>query len=157
MDFEAWMLFFGTSQDDPQLKVAMAAAGVKRVPKLDDEETSVQFELKGHGLELVMTDEATLKKLEDQDVGEGPLIMSGVVAKLGKSHGRDSYVGKLPFGVAADMSQDAVRKLLGKPTSTGERHPVDIWTRKEHEIVARYSKDCQSLTTLSVTLPGVEF
>ena len=157
MDFETWMKFFGTSQDDPQLKAAVSAAGVKKIPKLDDEETSVQFELKGHGLELVMTDESTLMKLKDQDVGEGPLIMSGVVAKLGKSHGRDVYMGKLPFGVTGDMSQAAVRKLLGMPTSTGERHPVDIWTRKEHEIVARYPKDCQSITSLSVTLPGVEF
>lgn len=157
MDFEAWMKFFGTSQDAPQLKAALATARVKKVPKLNDEETSIQFELKGHGLELVMTDESTLKKLKDQDVGEGPLIMSGVVAKLGKSHGRDAYMGKLPFGVAADMSQDVVRNLLGKPTSTGERHPVDIWTRRENEIVVRYPKDCQSITHLSVTLPGVEF
>ncbi len=157
MDFEAWMKLFGTSQDDPQLKAALAAAGVKKLPKLDDEETSVQLELKGHGLELILTDEASLKKLEDQDVGEGPLILSGVVAKLGKSQGRDLYAGKLPLGVAATMSQDAVRKLLGKPTTTGERHPVDIWTSQQQEVVARYPKDCQSLNTFSVTLPGVEF
>lgn len=157
MDFEAWTQFFGTSQDDPQLKGALASAGVKKLPKLDKGQTSVQFELKGLGLELIMTDEASLKELKDQDVGEGPLIMSGVLAKLGKSHGRDAYMGKLPFGIAPNMSQDAVRRLLGTPTSTVVRHPVDVWTSKLNEIVANYPKDCQSLTSLTVTLPGIEF
>lgn len=157
MNFETWMKFFGTSQDDARLKAEIVAAGVKRVPKLVDEETSVQFELKNHGLELVMTDESVLMNLEDQDVGEGPLIMSGVVAKLGKSQGRDVYVGKLPFGVQSDMSQAAVRGILGVPTSIAERHLVDIWTLEDHEIVVRYQKDGQSVALMSVTLPGVEF
>ncbi|MFM0521679.1 MULTISPECIES: hypothetical protein [Caballeronia] len=156
MDFEAWMDFFGTSQDDLSLNAALAAAGVRKVPKLDEESTSVQFALKGHGLELIMTDEATLKALDDQDVGEGPLILSGVLAKFGASE-RDPYRGSLPFGIAADMSQDSLRKLLGKPTETETKPPSDVWIGKQREISVRYAKDCQSLTRLSVRLPGVEF
>ena len=156
MDFETWFRFLGKSQDDPAFKAALATAGIKKNPKLDDDDTSVQIELKGHGLELILTDEAFLKELKDQDLGEGPLIMSGVLAKLGKSHGRDLYAGKLPFGIAADMSQEAVRKILGRPDSTGDRFLVDIWKRDKTEIVARYPKDGKSLSALAVMLPNAE-
>ena len=157
MDFEAWMQFFGTSQDDPKLKAALAAVGVKKVPKLDEEEMSVQFELKGKGLELIMTDEATLKKLKDQDVGEGPLIVSGVLGKFGKKYGRDVYTGKLPLGLSADMSQYAVRKLLGKPTTTETEPDIDVWTGKTSQVSVRYAKGCESIATVSVLMPNVEF
>src|SRR5689334_18496053 len=112
MDFETWTKFLGKTQDDPDLKAALAAAGVKKIPKLDDDETFIQIELKGQGLELVLTDEASLKDLEDQDLGEGPLILSGVLAKLGKSHGRDLYGGVLPSGITPAMSQADMRRLL---------------------------------------------
>ena len=157
MDFEAWMQFFGTSQDDPNLKAALAAAGVKKVPKLDEEEMSVQFELKGQGLELIMTDEAILKKIKNQDVGEGPLIMSGVLGKVGKRYGRDVYTGKLPLGLAADMSQDAVRKILGKPTTTDTEPDIDIWSGKKGKVSVSYAIGCASITAISVKLPYVEF
>ena len=157
MDFEAWMQLFGTSQDDPKLKAALLAAGVKKVPKLDEEEMSVQFELRGQGLELIMTDEAILKKLKNQDVGEGPLIMSGVLGKLGKKYGRDIYLGELPLGLAADMSQDAVRKLLGKPTTTDTEPDIDIWIGKRSKVAISYSKGCTSIVAMSVKMPNVEF
>jgi hypothetical protein len=156
MDFEAWMQFFGTSQDDLSLNAALATAGIKKVPKLDAYSRSVQFALKGHGLELIMTDEATLKALKDRDVGEGPLILSGVLAKLGASQ-RDHYQGELPFGITPHMSQDALRKLLGKPDVTETEPDVDIWRGKKYEVSVRYAKDCQSLARLSVTLPRVGF
>ena len=157
MDFEAWMQFFGTRQDDPALKAALAAAGVKKVPKPEDDETSVQFELKGQGLELIMTDEAILKKLKSQEVGEGPLIMSGVLGKFGKKFGRDVYTGKLPLGLAVNMSQDAVRKLLGKPTATETEPDIDIWTSKKRVVSIRYANGCASIISLAVELPNVAF
>jgi hypothetical protein len=156
MDFDAWMHFFGTSQDDPQLKAALAAAGIKKVPKRrNSSDMSIQFELKGHGLEIIMTDESVLKDLDDQDLGEGPLIMSGVFAKVSKAFGRDVYAGKLPLGLARDMSQAAIRKILGKPTLS--ETDMDIWENKKREIAIHYEDGTQSLYTVTVTLPGVEF
>ncbi|MBC7957500.1 MAG: hypothetical protein H7Y33_16720 [Cytophagales bacterium] len=152
MDFETWMKFFGKSQDDADLKTALAAVGVKKIPKLDDDETFVQIELKGQGLELILTDEAILKEIEDQDLGEGPLIVSGVLAKLGKSQGRDLYTGALPSGITVAMSQAEMRKLLGKPQESDI--DVDIWKKGGVEISVDYTKGGASLSALSVMLPN---
>lgn len=152
MNFETWTKFLGKSQDDADLKTALAAAGVKKVPKLDEDETFVQIELKGQGLELILTDEAVLKQLNDQDLGEGPLIVSGVLAKLGKSQGRDLYKGALPSGITAAMSQAEMRKLLGKPQVSDI--DVDIWKKDGAEISVDYTKGGASLSALSVMLPN---
>jgi len=156
MDLETWKALFGKSQDDPAVKAALLAAGVKKIPKLDDDDTDVRFELKGQGLELVMTDEAYLKQLDDQDVGEGPLIVSGVLAKCDKSHGHDLYTGKLPNGISASTSRDAVRKVLGKPTSKDDDARVDIWAKKQIETVVRYTRDAAGISTFALMLPGAE-
>jgi hypothetical protein len=152
MDFETWTKFLGKTQDDPDLKAALLAAGVKKIPKLDDDETFVQIELKGHGLELILTDEASLRNLQDQDLGEGPLIVSGVLAKLGKSQGRDLYTGVLPSGITAAMSQTDMRRLLGNPTESDT--DVDIWKKDGLEVSVDYTKDGASLTALSLMLPN---
>jgi hypothetical protein len=152
MDFETLTKLLGKSQDDPDVKIALAAAGVKKMPKLDEDETFVQIELKGHGLELILTDEAALKQLDDQDLGEGPLIVSGVLAKLGKSQGRDLYKGALPSGITAVMSQAEMRKLLGKPDESDI--DVDIWKKGGVEISVDYTKGGTSLSALSVMLPN---
>src|SRR5256885_2190826 len=80
MDMETWRKLLGKSQDDPAFKAELAAAGVRKIPKLDKGDFEVIFDLKGHGLWLEMTDEAYLKKLDDQDIGEGPLILTVVGA-----------------------------------------------------------------------------
>lgn len=152
MDFEAWTKFLGTTQDDAGLKAALAAAGVKRIPKLEPDETFVQIELKGAGLELILTDEASLKELEDQDLGEGPLILSGVLAKLGKTQGRDLYTGVLPSGIHVAMSQADMRKLLGNPSESDV--DVDIWKKDGVEVSVDYTKGGTSLSALSLMLPN---
>jgi hypothetical protein len=156
MDLETWRKLFGKSQDDPAVKSALAAAGVKKVPKLGKDRTNARFDLKGHGLMILMTDEAYLKQLTDLDIGEGPLILSGVSAYLDKSVSGDLCKGELPYKLAATMSQEAVRKILGPPTSTREAFQIDVWLRDGIKIVARYSKDLKSMMTLGLMLPRAE-
>ena len=152
MDFETWTTFLGKSQDDTDFKAALFAVGVKKLPKLGKDETFVQIELKGQGLELILTDEAILKQLDDQDLGEGTLIVSGVLAKLGKSQGRDLYKGALPAGITAAWSQAEMRKLLGKPQDSDI--DVDIWKKGGSEMSVDYTKGGASLSALSVMLPN---
>jgi hypothetical protein len=155
MDLETWTKLFGKTQDDPAVKAALGTAGVKKVPKLDEDDTRVKIPLKGHGLEVMLTDEAFLKELEDQDLGEGPLIVSGVFVRC---HGRDCYAGKLPHGLACEMSQGAVRKLLGPPNEKDDDIPVDIWKLKKPklELVINYAPEGKSIANLSLMLPGAE-
>lgn len=153
MEMETWRKLLGKSQDDPAVKAALAAAGVKKIPKLDEDDTEVSFNLKGHGLWLVMTDEAFLKDLDDQDIGEGPLILTGVGAYLDRPNSRDLYKGTLPYKIAADMTKAAVRKALGPPTSSDDESRFDLWSRDGLEVIARYTKDWK-LEGLTLALPG---
>lgn len=152
MDFDAWTKLLGKGRDDADVKRALAAAGVKKIPKLGEDETFVQIELKGRGLELVLTDEAILEELEGQALGEGPLIVSGVVAKLDKAQGRDLYKGPLPHGITAAMSQAELRKKLGKPAQSDV--DADVWLEDGRELGVSYTKGNASLYGLSLTLPN---
>jgi hypothetical protein len=142
MDMETWRKLLGKSQDDHAVKAALVAAGVKKIPKLEKGYFDVTYNLTGHGLSLVMHDEAFLKKKNDQDIGEGPLILTGVGAYLDKSASSDLYKGKLPYSLKADMTQAAVRETLGPPTRFKEPPAAfDLWTRDDVDAVARYTKD----------------
>jgi hypothetical protein len=155
MNMETWKQLFGKSQDDPTVKSALVAAGVKKVPKLEDDDTDVRFDLKGYGLWLLMTDEAYLKQLTDQDIGEGPLILSGVTAYLDKSVSRDLYKSKLPYDIAAGMTKVDVRKRLGPPTTYDDETLFDLWLRDGVEVIASYSKESK-LVAFGLMLPGAE-
>ena len=154
MDIETWMKLLGKSQDDNAVKVALAAAGINKIPRLKKGYFDVTVELKGHGLSLVMHDEAFLKKLDDQDIGEGPLILTGVGAFLDKSANRDFYKGTLPYGITADMTQAVLRQTLGPPTRSKDAPAAfDLWFRDGVEAVARYTKEWK-LRTFVLKLPG---
>jgi hypothetical protein len=156
MDLEGWKKLLAKSEDDATVKAALTAAGVKKIPKLDDDDTDVRFDLKGHGLWLLMTDEAFLKKLDDQDIGEGPLVLSGVSAYLDQSVSRDVYKDPLPYKVAPGMSQTEVRKLLGRRSSVPDDPQVDVWSRDRLKIIARYTRDLKLITSFGLFLPGAE-
>ena len=98
MDMEIWIKLLGKTQDDAALKAALTAAGVKRVPKLPKDDYSVIFDLKGHGMSLEMTDEAEVKDLDDQDIGEGPLILTGV----------DAYIVRVEVDVSTNFASFSV-------------------------------------------------
>ena len=157
MDFEAWMQLFGTSQDDPALQAAIVAHGAKKIPRRLRDEFSVQFMLRGTGLELVLTDEAELRKTDDQDVGEGPMRLSGVLAKMHPSQGRDLYQGVLPCGLRAGMSRQAVREQLGAPTEAVRTSPpMDRWESTQGVVTISYTKDSDAIATVFARLPNLE-
>ena len=141
MDVEKWTALFGKSQDDAAVKKALAAAGVKQVPKLGANRTDVRVDLKGYGLSLTMTDEAFLKQLDDQDIGEGPLILTGISVYLDTSASNDVYQGKLPYGISPDATKADFRKTFGPPEKSNEQVRMDNWTRDGLKLVARYTKE----------------
>jgi hypothetical protein len=141
MDMGTWIDLLGKSQDDSAVKAALAAAGVKKVPKLPKDDLSVIFDLKGHGLALEMSDEAWLKRLKDQDIGEGPLILTSVDAYFVRKKSKDVYKGALPYKLAADVTKAELRKKFGRPARTGDDIPYDIWVRDGLEVTAGYTDD----------------
>ena len=103
----------------------------------------------------MMTDEAYLKQLDDQDIGEGPLIVSGVSAYLDKSAGSDLYKGKLPYKIAADMTRADLRKMLGRPEKSNDEIPLDGWSMDDLKVVVRYTEELK-LMIFSLKLPRAE-
>jgi hypothetical protein len=153
----AWAKLLGRTQEDPALKRALAAAGIRKVPKLSKGRARVQFDLKGLGLALKMTDEGYLED-SDQRLGQGPLILSGVIAYLAESVSDELFAGKLPHKLVANMTRQTVRKLLGRPSrSTNKDDPpiLDAWVRDGREIIATYSySKPEMLNMLGLHLPG---
>ena len=155
MDIEMWMKLLGKSQDDPAVKMALAAAGLKKIPKLRPNRTDIRPDLKGHGLWLIMTDEAYLKQLDDQDIGEGPLILSGVTAYLDESASNDLYKGELPYKVASDMTKADLRKKLGPPVKSDDELRVYVWSQGGLKVFAHCTKEGK-LESFGVMLPRAE-
>ena len=110
------------------------------------------FDLKGHGMSLEMTDEAYFRRLDDQDIGEGPLILTAVDAYVERRKSQDLYKGKFPYKLTASMTREAIRKVLGLPTTTDEDVPADIWMRDGLRVVAGYTKDLR-LGDLNLEVP----
>ena len=113
----------------------------RKSPKRDKDDFSVIFELKGHYLWLEMTDEAFQERLKDQDIGEGPLILTSVEAVLSHRKTKGGYQGSLPLGLAAGMTRDDVRQMLGKPSSVVDDGPADIWLRDGLKVDVTYTQD----------------
>ncbi len=155
MQIEMWKKLFGKNQDDPAVKTALRAASVKKIPKLGANRTDVRFDLKGHGLMLIMTDEAYLKELNNQGIGKGPLILSGVSAYLDKSASSALYKGKLPYTISAGMTKVEVRKALGSPSQSHDENRWDVWLRDDLKIFARYTKEWK-LRSFGLMLPRAE-
>jgi hypothetical protein len=154
MSMGMWIELLGKSQDDPQVKAALAAAGVKKLPKRDKDDPSVIFELKGQHLWLEMTDEAYQNDLTDQDIGEGPLLLTSVEAALSPGKPKGGYQGSLPLGLSAGMTQADVRRVLGEPSTIIDDVPADIWLRDGLEVNVTYTQDLK-FQTLALTLPRV--
>jgi hypothetical protein len=152
MGFDDWKKLLGKSPLDAELAAALSAAGIKKIPKpkYREGEFFVQLELRGKGLEIHFTEEAILEGRED-DAGKGPLLLSGVLAKLGKAQGRDLYAGALPSGITRGMSRAEVVATLGEPTESDDG--VDIWKKRGDELTADYAKNGE-LSGFSVMLPN---
>lgn len=151
MNVDAWKALLGRTPSDPELAEALSEAGIKKIPKpaYRDGESFVQLELKGRGLEVMLTDAATLDG-RDEDSGKGPLRLSSILAKVGKAHGRDLYGEPLPFGLTRAMSRAEVIRVLGKPTESDDG--VDIWRKGDVEVVVGFAKTGE-LSDVSVMLP----
>jgi hypothetical protein len=149
---ETWIKLLGMSQDSAAVKAALTSAGVKKIPKLDRDDFSVIFDLKGHGMTLEMTDEAYLRRLKDQDIGEGALILTAVDAYLERRKSRDLYTGELPYGLSANMTRAEVQDVLGSPVRSHEDIPADIWTRDGLEVTAGFTKELK-LAHLALEVP----
>ena len=140
MDMQAWIKLLGATGDDPALKAALAAAGVKKVPKLGREGVNKYIELKGHGLYVQLSDEALLKRLKDQPIGKR-VVLVAVDALIDTPKARSLYEGRLPYKLAAGMTCARVQKLLGAPDDGAEDIPYDAWHKGRRTVTIGFTRE----------------
>lgn len=155
MDYKQWVDRFGKSADDKQVRDALARAGITDRIKIDRDELSASKDIKGEGTTIIFTSETILRPNAGGVVGRP--ILSGVLMIVhDRKNKTNLYKGPLPYGLKKDESQAVLRARLGKPVQSNKEYRTDAWLIDGLEMAATYSDDLQSLTQVSVTLPGSE-
>jgi hypothetical protein len=152
MSIDTWIKLLGKNQHDSTLKKALVSAGVKKIPKLDRDNSAVLFDIKGHGLSVEMVDEAYLKDLAGKEKGDCPLILSGVCAYLVRKKNNDLYKGKLPYDLSNHLTQDQVREIFGPSQMEITDVPADIWLHNGLVVTVGFTKELK-MGHLTVELP----
>lgn len=154
MDYRQWLDLFGKSADEKQVREALAKAGITSRIKIDSDELSASEDIKGQGITIIFTDESILAP----DTGVvGRPILSGVLMILQDRRSKANlYKGPLPYGLRYDESRMLLRARLGQPTQINDEYRTDAWFIDGLEVAVTYSADLNSLTQVSVTLPGSE-
>lgn len=151
MNYETWSRLFGRTPNDPDVAAAVTAAGITKTLSIGSDELSVAADIPGQGLTILFTDESILRP-------EGGLaglpILSSVMMLLRHPSAPHLYKGPLPFGLSANTTQGAMRQRFGTPIEVGEGRPWEIFSIEGFELSPTYSRDLQSITRLTLRLPG---
>ena len=153
MDFKQWADLLGRPADDAAVCRALAEAGISERIKIGKKELSTREDLEGRGMTIVFTSETILRP-DDPGAVVGRPIVSAVMVVLDQPSKKNLYEGPLPYGLEKADSLAALRGRLGTPGQTNERYRTDAWEIDGMTLAASYSKDLQSLTQLSLSLPG---
>ena len=147
LTFQDWVHVFGKPADDPAVQQALASVGVIKPIKLGRKELSTREDIEGQGTTIVFTSESILNPSDSTAVAGRPIV-SCVMVML------ERYDGSLPYQIARDDSQQTLRARLGTPAQINERFRADGWEIDGMILGVGYSKDLQSLTQVSLSLPN---
>lgn len=138
MEMDRWVELLGLGLDDPKLKAALNAAGVKKPPKIGRADYNAFVELKGLSLEFVLKGKA--------------IVLIGVNAVIESAKNRNLYKGVLPYELRADMTRAELRKKFGKRHDSDDEVPFDSWLRDGREVIVGYTASLR-LAHLKIEIP----
>ncbi len=153
MDYKQWVNLFGQPADDAAVRDALAKAGISGRIKIGKEELSTREDIAGEGTTIVFTSETILRP-DDPGAVVGRPIVSAVMMILDQPNKKNLYQGPLPYQLKKDDSQAALRARFGTPAQSNEKYRTDAWDIDGMTLAASYSKDLQSLTQVSLSLPN---
>lgn len=109
------MKFLGHSSIHESFDDYLHQHGIKKRPDVAGKHYDPYIEVKKQGLHLVFLTSNELREEGVQAKSDGTYLFNWLDIYLKKSNGISPYAGPLPFGIAADFSQEQVRALLGQP------------------------------------------
>lgn len=89
--------------------------GIKKRPSIEGKHHDPYIEIKKQGLHLVFLISNELHEKGVEAKSDGTYLFNWLDIYLKKEDGMTPYKGPLPFGLAANLSQEQVRSLLGQP------------------------------------------
>jgi hypothetical protein len=147
MNYDVWLPMVGLPSDEPKLADALNKAGIANPIKIGADEISEIAEIQATGMVLEFTDESVV----DPDDGlVGRAVLTGVTMHVHNPKTPTRYTGMLPFGLAADMSRDAVRALLGTPVESEDDFRWDQFEREGFGVNVSFAKGYQSIRSISL-------
>jgi hypothetical protein len=151
MDFHDWVGLMGRSADDPSVRDALDRSGITARIKIRRNELSARKDLSGQGTTIVFTDESILTP-ESGTVGRP--VLSAVMVVLQDPNPDDIYTGPLPHHLTKSDSRDGLRARLGPPAESNDAYRTDAWDVDGLRLAASYSKDLNTVTQVSLSLPN---
>ncbi|HEX8615272.1 MAG TPA: hypothetical protein VF800_28645 [Telluria sp.] len=153
MDFQEWVGLLGRAAQEPEVRDALARAGITGRVKIGRQELSTREDIAGEGMTIVFTDETILRPDNPGSILNRPII-SAVMVVLGQPNEKNVYKGPLPYRFTKGDSQAAVRARLGPPARINEKYQADAWEIDGMTLAACYSEDLLSLEQVSLSLPN---
>lgn len=109
------MQFLGHSSIHEPFDDYLHARGIKKRPSTAGRNIELSVSIKSQGLHLSFEEATKLLSEGLESKSPGSYLFSWLDIYLKKADGMTPYAGPLPFGLAADLSQEQVRALLGQP------------------------------------------
>jgi hypothetical protein len=149
VDYKQWVNLFGKTPDDPDVKKAVAAAGIVKPLKIGADELSVAADLPKGGMTIEFTDESIVRP----GGLAGKPILTSVMMLLQHPSIKELYNGPLPHGIVKKTSKAGMRARFGEPVESDEDRRWDTWIVDGMRVSATYSRDLESIARLSVKAP----
>jgi hypothetical protein len=150
MDIQQWVDLFGRPADDPQVRDAVAQAGVKKPLKIKRDELGVRADIPKIGMTIVFTDDSVLN---GKSGTPGRPILSAVMAEVDNRSKKDLYPGALPHGLDKAMSREKVLARLGPPAQSNDAVQTDAWRIDGLDYAVSFAEDLGSIIQVSIAHP----
>lgn len=145
-----WVALFGKSTFDPQVRTALARAGVTAMPVIPRDEVFTLVQV-GEGMMVNFSEEGMFNDLEEP-VGTGTPVVAAVTMLLADPN-ETLYTGPLPFGVSRNDGRTELRQHFGPPEDSFDAIPSDEWTIEGLVLRVLYADDLKSILQLRLTHP----
>ena len=109
------MKFMGHSSIHEPFDDYLHEHGIKKRPDVEGKHYDPYIEIKKQGLHLAFLTSNELHEKGVRAKSDGTYLFNWLDIYLKKEDGMTPYAGPLPFGLAADLSQEQVRALFGQP------------------------------------------
>jgi hypothetical protein len=104
--------------------------------KIKRGESDAAIDCKNHGIVFNFAELS-----DDVNNPEGTLFLIAIHAMANKVQGHKGFAGILPMGLSFIMSDNDVRKIMGKPDWTSPVLPIHRWNKQKIQIVIEFTDE----------------